>query len=42
MIGMTGVKLILIIPGGLLFAGGVVMMILQAAGVVKFGKGAKA
>ena len=42
LIGMTGVKLILLIFGGLLFAGGVVMMILQAAGVVKFGKGAKA
>ena len=42
LLGMTGVKLILLIPGGLLFAGGGVMMILQAAGVVKFGKGAKA
>lgn len=41
LIGLSGVNLILVITGSVLFAGGIVMMILQAAGVVKLGKGAK-
>lgn len=42
LLGMTDVKLILILLGGLLFVGGGVMMILQATGVVRLGKGAQA
>lgn len=41
LIGLSGVNLILVITGSVLFAGGIVMMILQATGVVKLGKGAK-
>ena len=42
LIGLSGVNLILVITGSVLFAGGIVMMILQATGVVKLGKGAQA
>ncbi|MBR6152429.1 MAG: zinc-ribbon domain-containing protein [Lachnospiraceae bacterium] len=38
-LGLTDVNLILIILGAVLFIGGVVMMILQAKGIVKLGKG---
>ena len=41
-IGLSGINLILIIPGAVLFAGGAVMMILQATGAVRIGKGAAA
>lgn len=40
-IGLSNINLILIIIGSLLLVGGIVMMILQATGVVKLGKGAK-
>lgn len=39
LIGLTGVNLILIIAGAALTVGGAVMMILQATGAVKIGKG---
>ena len=39
-LGLTDVNLILIILGAVLFIGGVVMMILQAKGIIKLGKGA--
>ena len=42
LIGLIGINLILIITGSVLFAGGIVMMILQATGAVRPGKGAKA
>lgn len=42
LIGLSGVNLILIITGSVLVAGGTVMLILQATGVVKLGKEAKA
>ena len=42
LIGLSGVHLILIIAGSVLVVGGAVMMILQATGVVRLGKGAKA
>ena len=42
LIGLIGIKLILIIIGAVLVAGGAVMMILQTVGVVKLGKGAGA
>ena len=41
-IGLSNINLILIIIGSLLLVGGIVMMILQATGVVKLGKGAQA
>ena len=41
LIGLANINLILIIIGSLLLVGGIVMMILQATGVVKLGKGAK-
>ena len=41
-IGYSGINLILIILGSLLFLGGIVMMILQACGVLKTRKGAQA
>ena len=41
LIGLSNINLILIIIGSLLLVGGIVMMILQATGVVKLGKGAK-
>ena len=40
--GLSGIPLIQIIAGGVLFVGGIVLMILQAAGVVKIGKEAGA
>ncbi len=40
-IGLSNINLILIILGSVLLVGGIVMMILQAAGVVKLGKGAR-
>ena len=40
-IGLIGVNLVLIITGSLLLVGGAVMMILQATGVVRLGKGAQ-
>ena len=42
LIGLSNVNLILIIAGSVLLVGGGVMMILQATGVVKRGKGAQA
>ena len=39
--GLSGIPLILIIAGGVLFVGGIVLMILQATGVVKIGKEAR-
>ena len=39
-IGLSNINLILIVTGSMLLVGGVVMMILQATGVVKLGKGA--
>ena len=39
-IGLSNINLILIITGSVLLVGGIVMMILQATGVVKLGKGA--
>ena len=42
LIGLSNVNLILIITGSVLLVGGIVMMILQATGVVKLGKGAQA
>ena len=42
LIGLANINLILIIAGSVLLVGGIVMMILQATGVVKLGKGAKA
>lgn len=41
LIGLANINLILIIAGSVLLVGGIVMMILQATGVVKLGKGAK-
>ncbi len=41
LIGLANINLILIITGSVLLVGGIVMMILQATGVVKLGKGAK-
>lgn len=41
LIGLANINLILIITGSVLLVGGIVMMILQAAGVVKLGKGAQ-
>ena len=41
LIGLSGVNLILVITGSVLLVGGIVMMILQATGVVKLGKEAK-
>ena len=41
LIGLSNVNLILVITGSLLLVGGIVMMILQATGVVTLGKGAK-
>ena len=40
-IGLSNINLILIITGSVLTVGGIVMMILQATGVVKLGKGAQ-
>lgn len=40
LIGLANINLILIIIGSLLLVGGIAMMILQATGVVKLGKGA--
>ena len=42
LIGLANINLILIITGSVLLAGGAVMMILQATGAVKLGKGAQA
>ena len=42
LIGLSDIDLILIIAGSVLLAGGAVMMILQATGAVKLGKGAQA
>ena len=42
LIGLSNVNLILIITGSVLLVGGIVMMILQATGVVKLGKGVQA
>ena len=39
LIGLSDIDLILIIAGSVLLAGGAVMMILQATGAVKLGKG---
>jgi predicted amidophosphoribosyltransferase len=41
LIGLLNINLILIITGSVLLVGGIVMMILQATGVVKIGKGAQ-
>ena len=41
LIGLSNINLILIITGSVLFIGGITMMILQATGVVKLGKGAQ-
>lgn len=41
-IGLSNINLILIITGSVLLFGGIVMMILQATGVVKLGKGVQA
>ena len=41
LIGLSGVNLILVITGSVLLVGGIVMMILQATGVVNLGKEAK-
>ncbi len=41
LIGLSNINLIHIITGAVLLTGGIVMMILQATGVVKLGKGAK-
>ena len=42
LIGLANINLILIITGSVLLVGGIVMMILQATGVVRLGKGAQA
>ncbi len=42
LIGLANINLILIITGSVLLVGGIVMMILQATGIVKLGKGAQA
>ena len=42
LIGLSNINLILIITGSVLLVGGIVMMILQATGVVRLGKGAQA
>ncbi len=42
LIGLIGIKLILIIAGALLLVGGAVLIVLQAAGALKLGKGAQA